>query len=203
MIQFFFLCKLDPRDAAYYICAKIQGIFDQFLCSWFSCNTILWECNYLDIQTVLIFLSSADNSFHAFQSCFAVYISKCTDMGIAIFNSQIAGLADIFNDPFFIIAGLKICCSFNGSHCSAHVVVIIFLQSVLTCHFQCIYLAQMKMAVYKGFCYQFSFCINDLLCFTFYRWRNGCDLSIFNSDLYQFFSCFSCFRICDLNIQHM
>ena len=73
-------------------------------------------------------------------------------------------LADIFDDPGFVIFLLDARGQFNGVHGFAHALCVITGERLFIHHLQRVDFAQMEMWVDESLCHQISLGIDQLLC---------------------------------------
>ena len=116
----------NPRNATTYVSAHFYRFLHECRCLWLTDQSILRESHNLQIYLVRIFFLGLQHCCDTFQSPFAIYIRKCSDMSHAVFYGKIASLADIFNNPAPIILCFEIRSAFDGIQRIAHTILLIF-----------------------------------------------------------------------------
>ena len=143
--------ELDPRNAADHIGAERHRLLHQFQRAWLANDTVLGECNDLQIDDAPEFVAEPDKRFHAFETRLAVNISKSANVQIAVKCRQRYGAAAIFDDPRFRVFFLDLAGEFDAGHRFAHRLALIGFKRFLLHHRQRPHLAQMQVRIDEKF----------------------------------------------------
>ena len=199
MILLVFPRELDPRNTAHNVRAQIQRLSDQFLGARLASDAVLREGNDLQRDAVFVLLAHLEQRLDAFKPRLGVHVGESANMGVAVLNGQVAGLADVGDNPGLVIGGLEIRCLLDAGHGAAHALAGVGLERVLASHLQGVDLVEMEMSVHKGFGDKTALCVDDLLCVRRKILLDGGDFAVLNGDAHQF-GAFASLCVFDQNV---
>ena len=154
--------KLDPGDAADDVGAEVHGLLHQVHGAGLAHDAVLREGDDLDIHDALELVAGLEQGLEADQLGLGIHVGKGADVEVAVEGRELEGLADVGEDPLFVVVGLDAGGEFDSCHGAAHVGAVVGAQGEGVHHFQRIDLAEVQVGVDERLGDEVAGGINDL-----------------------------------------
>jgi hypothetical protein len=154
--------ELDPRNAADDVGAEVHGFLHQVHGAGLADDAVLREGDDLDIDDALEFVAGLEQGLQADQLGLGIDVGEGADVEVAVEGGQLEGLADVGEDPLFVVARLDAGGELDGGHGPAHVGAVVGAEGLGIHHFQRVDLAEVQVGVDVGLGDEVAAGVDDL-----------------------------------------